>query len=138
MSTEDNKANVRRGLEAMNERDWAAWDALCAPDIVYHYGSQTMQGYPAYKQWFSMIDTAFPESGATIDDMIAEGDRVVVRQTYRGTHTGDLMGIAPTGKQVTTTWISIFRLVNGKIVEQWGESDLLGMMQQLGAVPAMG
>jgi steroid delta-isomerase-like uncharacterized protein len=138
MSTEDNKANVRRGFDALNERDWAAFDALCAPDIVLHNASMTIQGYPAYKQFISMYFTAFPDLHITIEDIIAEGDTVVVRTTFHGTHNGDLMGIAPTGKQATTTGMSIFRVANGKAVEQWANSDDLGLLQQLGVVPAPG
>jgi len=75
---------------------------------------------------------------STVEDQIAEGDKVMTRWTYRGTHKGDLMGIAPTDKQVTVTGICIDRIVGGKIVEEWGEMDNLGMMQQLGVVPPMG
>ncbi len=70
--------------------------------------------------------------------MIAEGDRVVVRYTLRGTHTGNYMGIAPAGKQVTQTGITINRFANGKAVELWGNVDDLGLLQQLGAIPPMG
>ena len=73
-----------------------------------------------------------------LDDIAREGDKVVIRQTYCGTHTGEFMSIAPTGKQVTTTGITIFRLANGKIAEIWANYDQLGMMQQLGVVPPMG
>ena len=138
MSTEDNKANVRRGYDALNERNWAAFDALCAPDIVLHNASMTIQGYPAYKQFITMYFTAFPDLHITIEDMIAEGDTVVVRTTFHGTHKGDLMGIPPTGKQATTTGISIFSVANGKAVEQWANYDDLGLMQQLGVIPSMG
>ena len=138
MSTEDNKANVRRGFDALNERDWAAFEALCAPDIVLHNASMTIQGYPAYKQFITMYFTAFPDLHITIEDMIAEGDTVVVRTTFHGTHKGDLMGIPPTGKQATTTGMSIFRVANGKAVEQWSNYDDLGLLQQLGVVPPPG
>src|SRR5207247_7687968 len=88
-------------------------------DIVLHNASMTIQGYPAYKQFISMYFTAFPDAQLTIEDMIAEGDTVAVRQTFHGTPKGDLMGIAPTGKQATTTGMSIFRVANGQAVEQW-------------------
>src|SRR6266568_5663281 len=102
MSTEDNKALTRRGYEALNERNWAAFDALCAPDIVFHNASTTIQGLEAYKQFISMYFSAFPDARLSIEDIIAEGDSVVVRQTFQGTHKGDL-GIAPTGKQASAT-----------------------------------
>ena len=82
-----------------------------------------------------MYQAAFEDGMVTIDDMIAEGDLVVTRWTGRGTHTGELMGIAPTGKEVTVSGITIARLANGKIAEEWELMDALGMMVQLGAVP---
>src|SRR5215471_5186214 len=107
MSTEDDKAQVRRGFEALNERNWTAFDALCAPDFVFHNASTTMQGREAYKQFIFMYFTAFPDSRFTIEDLIAEGDTVVVRYTARGTHQGNLMAIPPTGKQASVTAIGI-------------------------------
>ena len=129
---------VRRGSDALNERNWAALDALCAPDIVSHIASMTIQGLEPYKQFLAMYFTAFPDARLTIEDLIAEGDRVAVRQTLHGTHQGDFMGMPPTGRQVTGTGISIFRIVNGKVVEQWANYDDLGLLQQLGVVPAPG
>jgi predicted ester cyclase len=85
-----------------------------------------------------MYLTAFPDLHFTIEDIIAEGDTVVVRQTARGTHQGDLMGIPPTGKQVSGTGITITRVVNGKAVEDWFNGDDLGLLQQLGVVPVPG
>jgi steroid delta-isomerase-like uncharacterized protein len=98
----------------------------------------TTQGLEAYKQFLSMFLTAFPDFQSTIEDMIAEGDKVVTRQTFRGTHTGDLMGIPPTGKQVTMSGIVISQFVNGKCVELGANNDDLGLLQQLGVVPSMG
>lgn len=138
MSTEDNKALARRSYEAFNQRNWSVYYELAAPDGVLHNASMTIQGLDAYKQFISMYLTAFPDAQFTIEDLIAEGDRVVVRYTFRGTHTGDLMGISPTGKQVTVTGINIVRIVNGKAVEGWQNGDTLGMLQQLGVVPAPG
>ena len=138
MSTEENKANVRRGFEAVNQKNLAVFDELLTPDIVVHNASTTNQGLEAYKQVLSMYMTAFPDLHFTIEDMIAEGDTVVVRYTTRGTHQGNFMGIPPTGKQVSGTGIFIDRIVNGKAVEQWINGDDLGLLQQLGVVPAMG
>jgi steroid delta-isomerase-like uncharacterized protein len=138
MSTEDNKAQVRRGFEALNERNWTTFDALCAPDFVFHNASTTMHGLEAYKQFIFMYLTAFPDARFTIEDLIAEGDTVVVRYMARGTHQGNLMGIPPTGKQVSVTTIGIFRIANGKAVEQWINGDDLGLLQQLSVIPTMG
>jgi len=121
MSTEDNKANVRRGYEALNQRNVAVFDELLTPDIVFHTASTTIQGLAAYKQFLSMLFTAFPDLQFTIEDMIAEGDFVVVRHTTRGTHQGNFRGIPPTGKQVSGTGMFIDRIVHGKAVEQMGQ-----------------
>jgi steroid delta-isomerase-like uncharacterized protein len=138
MSTEDNKELVRRGYEAVNQRNWTAFDELHVSDYVAHAGARTIQGREAYKQNLLMNITAFPDLHFTIEDMIAEGDCVVVRHTARGTHHGTFMGIPPTGKQVTMTGILIDRVADGKMIEEWSNSDYLGLLQQLGVVPAMG
>jgi steroid delta-isomerase-like uncharacterized protein len=138
MPTEENKANVRRGFEAINQKNLAVFDELLTPDVVVHSASTTTQGLEAYKQSLSMYLTAFPDLQFTIEDMIAEGDTVVVRYTTRGTHQGNLWGIPPTGKQVSATGIFIDRLVNGKAVEQWTNFDDLGLLHQLGVIPSMG
>lgn len=138
MSTEDNKALARRAYDAFNQGNLAGFYELFTPDFVLHNASMTIQGLEAYKQWLSMYLAAFPDARLTVEDMIAEGDRVVVRQTFRGTHTGELMGIPPTGKQVSSTGIVITRAANGKAVEQWTNYDDLGLLQQLGVVPMPG
>ena len=139
MSTEENKALIRRAYEeGFNQRNLAVLDEVDASDFVVHNASTTMQGLEAFKQFLSLYLTAFSEARFTIEDLIAEGDRVVARHTFRGIHTGDLMGIAPTGKQVTTTGVTITRFANGKGVELWGNSDDLGLLQQLGVVPSPG
>ena len=137
MSTEDNKAHVRRGFEAVNQKNLAVYDELLAPDVVFHNASTTMQGLEAYKQFLSMYMTAFPDLLFTIEDMIAEGDTVVARFTTRGTHQGNLMGIPPTGKQMSGTGMFIDRIVNGKGIEQWFNTDDLGLLQQIGVIPPM-
>ncbi len=139
MSTEDNKALIRRAYEeAFNQRNLAVLDEVNAPDLVFHNASTTMQGLEAFKQFLSLYLTAFPDARFTVEDMIAEGDRVVARHTFRGTQQGDLMGIAPTGKQVMTTGVTITRFANRKGVELWGNNDDLGLLQQLGVIPAPG
>jgi steroid delta-isomerase-like uncharacterized protein len=138
MSTEENKALARRAYEALNQRDLAAFYELITPGIVLHNASMTIQGLEAYKQFVSMYFAAFPDLHFTVEDIIADGDKVVFRTTGMGTHKGDLMGIAPTGKQVTVSAINIIRVVNGKTVEEWLNNDDLGLLQQLGVVPAPG
>jgi predicted ester cyclase len=136
-STEANKTLVRQSLEEMfNQGNVAAVDKYVAADYVEH---QTMPGIPpgreGLKQVITTLRQAFPDMHITIDDVIAEGDKVVVRSSLQGTQKGAFMGIAPTGKTVTMTGIDILRLQNGIAVEHWGNEDDLGMMQQLGAIP---
>ncbi len=139
MSPEELKAKDRRAFEAMNQRNLAVFDELCAPDMVVHSANMTTQGVEAYKQALAQAFTAFPNLQFTIEDQLAEGDKSVIRFTESGTHQGDLMGIPATGKQYHGTGISIVRHdANGKTAEVWINSDDLGMLQQLGVVPAPG
>jgi predicted ester cyclase len=139
MSTEENKALARRAYDEFNQRNLlAGYYELFVPNFVLHNASMTIQGLEAYQRFISMYLTAFPDARLTLEDVIAEGDKVVTRQTFRGTHRGELMGIAPTGKLVSGTGMVITRIVNEKAVEQWANYDDLGLLQQLGVVPAPG
>ena len=93
------------------------------------------QGRAGIKQFFAMTRRGLPDYHATVEDEAAEGDKVMYRVTFRGTHQGELMGIPPTGKQVTIAAIDIFRIAEGKIAEHWGIADKLGLLQQLGVAP---
>ena len=139
--SEEKKAVVRLYNELV-ERYWRtgdadAFDEVVASDFVHH-----APGLPpdleGMKQALPMFRAAFPDMRLTVEDMIAEGDKVVDRVTVRGTHEGELMGIPASGKQVEFMETHISRIADGKIVERWGEWDALGMMQQIGAVPAPG
>ena len=138
MSTEENKANSRRLIEGINQGDLAVIDELCAPNHVGHNPPITTHGPEEYKQSFSMLLTAFPDPHFTIEDQLAEGDKVVTRYRWSGTHKGEFMGIPPTGKQVTVTGISISHWVDGKSDEVWTNLDSLGLFQQLGLIPVPG
>ena len=138
MSTEQNKANDRRLIEGLNQGNVNLLDELMVLNFVDHEASTTMQGLEAFKQFVSAYLTAFPDLHFTIEDQIAEEDKTTLRYTARGTHRGDLMGIPPTGKQVTVTGIFITRWANGKAEESWLNFDALGMLQQLGVVPVPG
>lgn len=111
MSLEENKAIVRRFIDAYNKLDFA--DDLVAPDYV----DPELGGREGLKQLMNMFFKAFPDFHETIEDIIAEGDQVWVRLTYTGTHTGEYLGFAPTGKKITSRAIDMYRIVNGKIVE---------------------
>ncbi len=140
-STEANKAIARRFYEAgWNQGNLAIFDELLAPNYVLHDPGfpEPIRGPEGFKQYYAGYRFAFPGNQITVEDYIAEGDTVVCRWTGHGTHKGELMGIAPTGKQVTVTGITIGRFVNGMFVESWSNFDALGMLQQLGVVPKMG
>ena len=128
MSTEANKAIVRRHAEALNDHDVSALDEIWDPELVWH---GKLKGLEPMKELIEKSFDAFPDFRATIDDEIAEGDRVVLRFTVYGTHEGEFHGIPPTGKQVTWTGINIYRLEDGKIVERWVCEDGLSLMEQL-------
>jgi steroid delta-isomerase-like uncharacterized protein len=136
MSPEDNKAIVRRYLEeAWNKGNVGILDELMTPTYArYMSGQAAPLNREGQKQRISTFQRALPDLHLTIEDMIAEGDKVVFRVTLRGTQQGTLMGIPPTGKQVSLTAIDIARVADGKIVEHWGQMDMLGLLQQLGAL----
>lgn len=113
-------------------------DELFTPGFVDHDPSNPLPGLEGVRQLVSMYRGAFPDLHLTIEDEITAGDKIVTRFTGRGTHKGSLMGIPPTGKRVTITAIDILRFENGRIAEHWGNQDLLGMMQQIGVIPAPG
>ncbi len=136
MSTEANKTIIRRRVEEIwNQGDLAIADELIADD--YLSNGQTI-GREGYKQFVAGVRAAFPDLRFTLDDLVAEGDRVAVRYTARGTHSGAFMGIPPTGKQVTFTGIDLFRIAHGRMAEEWLMFDQLGLLRQLGAVPTQG
>ena len=138
MSTEDNKALVRRFYEE-GVHNPALFDELLAPTYVLHFpGSPPIAGIEPAKQLMVAYTSGFPDLQLTTEDLVAEGDRVAIRNTWRGTHQGTFQKLPPTGKHVTFTGTDIFRCVGGKIAEQWADLDALGLMQQLGGIPAMG
>jgi steroid delta-isomerase-like uncharacterized protein len=118
---------------AWNEGDFDPADKYIAADIVDHFDHS--QGIESFKGVIKMFRRAFPDVCLTVIDAIAEGDKVVHRWAMTGTHRGEFMGIHPTGKKLTWTGITIVRFVNGKIVERGANVDVLGILQQLGAVP---
>ena len=138
MSTEANKALVRRyNDEVWNRANVAAVDETIGDDLLWGADHVTPEGI---KEFVAMIRVIFPDFQATIEDMVAEGDKVFIRETCRGTHLGEMQGtpvgtIAPTGKQVTFTGNVLYRIANQKIVEDLAEMDMLGLLQQVGALP---
>lgn len=139
MSSEQNKAAVRRFKEAFNAGDLDGVAAVFAPNaVVHHAGAPDPLNVEGFKQFGGAFLTAFPGGQLTIEDLIVEGEKVVSRLTYQGTHTGELMGIPPTGKPVVVSAMNVDQFANGKIIETWRLFDQMGMMQQLGIIPAPG
>ncbi len=143
MSTEDNKALVRRFIEEVwNQHHLAIFDELIASNCLFHDPDlPTVRTGEDFKQWIIEILTAFPDHHLTIEEQIAEGDQVVTRWTSHGTHTADLvkpMPLPATGKQFTISGIDIARCAGGKAIELWHLADVLSYLQQLGVIPAPG
>src|SRR5262245_26440832 len=138
MSSESNQALVRRYVAVLNTHNLAGLDDVLVPDYLHHDPNlppDLQHSREGHKQAIAPLVGAFPDVQGTIDDLITEGDKVVTRETYRGTHQGELMGIAPTGKPVTISLIRICRMAGGQIAEGWVVFDVLGMLQQIGALP---
>ena len=134
MSTE-NKAVVQQVYEAINANTLDSLDALIAVDLTDHSPAPGVApGLAGTKQTLSMYHAVFSDLRVTAEDIIADGDKVVVRLAVNGTNTGEFMGLPPTGKQVTMNGIEMFRLADSKIVERWAEFDMMSLMQQLGAM----
>jgi steroid delta-isomerase-like uncharacterized protein len=135
--SEENKAVARRIIEEVwNKKNLDAIDELIAADCVNHTLPPGLpSGRKGVKAFIGIYLNAFPDVKFTIEDMIAKGDKVAIRWSATGTHTGELMGIPATGKQITVTGLDIGRYSGGKGVEFWGEFDQMGMMQQLGVIP---
>lgn len=137
MSAEKNKAIIRRLVRAEEIGDWATVDKLTAPNYVYHNpANPKVRTHEEHKKKVLIaLRTGFPDLKITIEDIIAEGNKVVIRFSSSGTHKGEYAGIPPTNKRIEITAINIFRLTDGKVAEQWVESNALGMLQQMGVVP---
>jgi steroid delta-isomerase-like uncharacterized protein len=139
--SEQNKAALRRLFEEFwNKGNLSVADEVLAPNYSHHDPATPDfgKGPESEKKRAHLYRTAFPDCRITVEDLIAEGDTVMARWTCRGTHKGELRGIAPTGKQINISGISIGRFDGGKVVEGWVNWDALGLMQQLGAVPETG
>ena len=141
MSTEENKVLMRHLYEEVfNQKNLAAIDDFIAPTFVNHSASQlgmTAGDLEHVTQFVSTVMQAFPDLHYTVEDLVAEGDKITARLTISGTQQGAFMGIPSTGKHATVSDIEIFRITNGKAVECWVQVDFLGLLQQLGVVPPM-
>ena len=134
LSLEENKAIVRRFIEAYNNRNvdyLKLIDDFVAPDYIDHSKNVGREGL---KQLFIMGLNAFPDWHESIEDIIAEGDKVWVRLSYTGTHKGEFMGLSPTGKKIRAEAVDIYRIVNGKLAEYWNVTDNVNIFKQVGAI----
>jgi steroid delta-isomerase-like uncharacterized protein len=131
---------VRRFLdEVIGKGNADVLDEVMSQELVWHGGSfGEIRGLDDFQQFIGQFLVAFPDLRVAVDDVIGVDDKVAARLTVRGTHDGELMGIPASGKDATWTDINIYRVADGKIVEEWFCGDYLGMMQQIGAVPAVG
>jgi predicted ester cyclase len=138
MAPEELKARARRiADELLTQGDLAVADEVLAPDIVHHAPDPRATGLEGAKRFVRELRRAFPDLCAIVEDEVAEGDKVVQRITCSGTHEGEYLGLSPTGKRATWQVIGIQRMgAEGKFVEHWSTADLLGVLLQLGAVPA--
>ncbi len=129
-----NKAMALRSWQLLENPD--ILEEVYAPDLVWHEPDQEVRGYEEVRNFVSMYKTAFPDLHVTVEDAIVQGDKVVTRYTVRGTHQGEIEEFGPpTGRQVELEGITIHRIEDGKIVEEWERYDNLGILQQIGLVP---
>ena len=139
MSTEENKAIVHQFFEeGPSKGNLSIADTLLSPDFSIHGPLPASPGIKGIHEVITTCREAFEHLSVTIEDMVAEGDKVVARFTARGVHKGSFMDLPATGKPITLTGIEIFRIEDGKIIEIWAEANLFGLMQQLGIIPAPG
>lgn len=133
MQSESNKDLLRRYYEALwNHWDFALADELIAESVVFR-GSLgiSVQGREGFKEYMRTVRRAFPDFHNRIEDLIAENDRVAARLTYTGTHEGEVLGFAPTGRQVSYAGVALFRLIEDRVAEGWVSGDVHGLAQQL-------
>ena len=135
----DSEAVVRRFLdEVITQGNAAVMDEVMSQDLAWHGGSfGEIRGLDSFKGFIGQFLEAFPDLRADVEDVISAGDKVVTRLTVRGTQTGELMGHPASGAEATWTDVNIYRVADGKIAEEWFCGDYLGMMQQIGAIPAL-
>jgi predicted ester cyclase len=139
MSVEQNKAIIRRGFEeGINQNKAQVFDESIAASYVNHDMPAPVPGPEGFKMVVGMFRAAFPDLHVTLEDVLGEGDKVATRGYFTGTHQGDFNGIPATGKQIKVAYSDIWRVENGKAVENWVLMDMIGLMQQLGVMPAPG
>jgi steroid delta-isomerase-like uncharacterized protein len=138
METENNKTVMHRFVEFINTANEVLAEELISPDAIFYVPGRPdpMRGPAGYLEIVHMMRSGFPDIQWTLDGMIAENDQVAARYTMRGTHQGTFFGVPPTGKLIEVGAINFYRFSGARIIEEFGQPDLLGLMQQIGAIPA--
>jgi steroid delta-isomerase-like uncharacterized protein len=137
MSRETNIAAQERFAAAVNSGDFQVFNDVVAPHSVDHDPAPGQAPGPeGYRQFFTELRTAFPDLHISVEHMVADADNIAFAYTATGTHRGALMGFAPTGKRMKIRGMQISKFADGKLVERWGSSDQLGILQQLGLAPS--
>ena len=138
MTAETNKIVMRRFLEFINTASESLAQELISPNAIFHVPGrhEPMRGPAGYLAIIGMMRGGFPDIQWILEEMVAEGDKVAARFTMRGTHRGTFFGVPPTGKTIAVQAMNIYRLSGGQFVEEHGQPDMLGLLQQIGAVPA--
>jgi len=138
MSEQNKKIAYRAFEEVQSEGKLDLVDELVVTDYIGHTPLGELYGPERVKQFFATLRDSFPNLQVTVEDQIAEGDKVATRWTARGTHEGQFQAVPATGRQMTMTGMTIFRIANARIIEGWTNADILGMLVQLRAIPAPG
>lgn len=138
MPADKNKAIMREAIERFNDGDLDTYLKIYDEEnlVLHGYPPQIPPNFEGVKQFYGMMLAAFPDAQVAFEDMVAEGDEVACRYTFRATHQGEFIGIPPSSNRVTMAGMTILRFANGKCVERWQNADMLGLMGQLGAIPA--
>jgi len=137
MGVAENKAVVQRMFDALNANDLDGVLDVATDDIAVHTAIPGISpGREGYRNLIGLYLSAFPEQHIDVHELVGEGDRVLVRHTHYLTHGGDFAGMPPTGKKAVVDGLELYRLRDGRVAEMWHHDDFLGLMQQLGAIPA--
>jgi steroid delta-isomerase-like uncharacterized protein len=140
MTSPSNKDVMRSFTEFINTASEQLADELIAPDATFHVPGrpEPMRGPSGYLAIIGMMREGFPDIQWSLEEMVSEGDKVAARFTMRGTHQGPFSGVSPTGREIEVQALNLYRLSDGKIVEELGQPDMLGLLQQIGALPPAG
>jgi steroid delta-isomerase-like uncharacterized protein len=137
MTHESNIAALERFNAAVNNGDFQAFEEVVAPEVIDHDPVPgQVPGLEGIRQFFTELRTSFPDLTISVEQMVADADYVALAYTMTGTQQGRFLGFAPTGKQIRARGVEIGKFAHGQLIERWGSSDLLGILQQLGLVPS--